>query len=52
MKSLTRLLVAPLLCFISFAAIAQTVLPGTREPNMTAITIFLAFVVNTIGINY
>jgi cation/acetate symporter len=52
MKSLTRLLLAPLLCFTSIAAIAQTVQPGTHGPNMTAIAIFLAFVITTIGITY
>lgn len=52
MKSLSRLILAPLLCFLSFAAAAQTAQPGTRELNMTAISIFLAFVAITIGITY
>lgn len=52
MKLITRVTVFSLLSAVSFMAVAQASLQSTRAPNITAIVIFLAFVITTIGITY
>ena len=52
MKLITRVTLFSLLCAVSFVAVAQASLQSTREPNITAIVVFLAFVITTIGITY
>lgn len=52
MKASRLLFATAVLCLCSFAVLAQTSQAVARQPNMTAIAIFLAFVVTTVGITY
>ncbi|AUG07741.1 cation/acetate symporter ActP [Pseudomonas sp. S09G 359] len=52
MKASSLLFATAVLCLCSFAVLAQTSQAVARQPNMTAIAIFLAFVVTTVGITY